>query len=298
MAKLMKGAGLVLVVLFGLIVVAVVVLNVSTTARLDKVYDIPSEPVILSSSPAAIERGKHLTAYRCVECHGMNFGGSVLLDDPLLGTLTVTNIASGIGRDGLALTDEHFARVMRHGVDAQGRPLLVMPAHAYQYLSEQDLNDIIAYVRSLPAVKDTLPAQRFTILGRALLGAGALGDIIPAELVDHSVPRIATVSAGMTVDYGEYLVKTIGCSDCHGQDLTGGQVPGPVKILGPSLSSGSELSGWTTSDFIRALRTGITPDGRHLSPSMPWIFQGQMSDEELTAIFMYLQSLPVETAAK
>lgn len=298
MFKAIKGVGLVLVVLVGLIVLAVAVLNVTTRARLSKVYDIPSAAVSLSSSAASIERGKHLTAYRCVECHGMNFAGSVMLDDPLLGTVTATNIASGIGKYGLALTDEQFVRVLRHGVDETGKALLIMPAHAYQYLNDQDLNDIIAYVRSLPAVEDSMPEPRVTLLGTALLGAGALGDIIPAELIDHSVPQVAAVSAGKTTGYGDYLVKTIGCRDCHGENLTGGQLPGPVKVLAPDLSPSGDLGSWSADDFIKALRTGVTPDDRHLSPAMPWIFQGQMSDDELTAIFMYLQSLPVETAVK
>lgn len=298
MLKVLKGFGLTLVVLVGLIVLAVAVLYATTRARLNKLYDISSEPVSLSSSAASIERGKHLTTFRCVECHGINFAGSVMLDDPLLGTVTATNIASGIGKYGQALTDEQFVRVMRHGVDEKGKALLVMPAHAYQYLNDQDLNDIIAYVRSLPAVDDSMPAPQVTLMGTVLLGAGALGDIIPAELIDHSVPQVANVSAGTTADYGNYLVKTIGCWDCHGQNLTGGQVPGPVKVLAPDLSPSGDLGGWTGDDFVKALRTGVTPDNRHLSPSMPWIHYSQMSDEELTAIFMYLQSLPVETVAK
>lgn len=298
MLKFIKGVGLVLAVLAGLIIMVLAILNITTTARLNKVYDLPSAPVTISSSAAAIERGKHLTAFRCVECHGINFGGSVMLDDPLLGTAIATNIASGVGKYGQPLTDEQFVRILRHGVDEKGKALVVMPAQAYRFLTDQDVNDIIAYVRSLPVVDDTMPAPRATLFGTALIGAGALGDIIPAESIDHSVLQVSNVIAGKTADYGDYLVKTIGCSDCHGQDLSGGQLPGPVKVLAPDLSPAGKLSGWTADDFIKALRTGVTPDGRHLSPSMPWIFQGQMSDEELTAIFMYLQSLPVETAAK
>jgi hypothetical protein len=40
------------------------------------------------------------------------------------------------------------------------------------------------------------------------------------------------------------------------------------------------------------MRNGQTPSGRQLSEEMPWQYYGQMSDEELSALWMYLQSLP------
>jgi len=40
------------------------------------------------------------------------------------------------------------------------------------------------------------------------------------------------------------------------------------------------------------MRTGITPNGRQLSDEMPWKYFGQMTNDELSAVWMYLQSLP------
>jgi len=292
MGKVLKGLGIGLAVLIGLLVVAIAVLNGIMVSRLNKVYNVPAAAVSLSSDADAIARGKHLTAYRCVECHGPNFGGSTMISDPMLGTINATNIASGIGKNGLPLSDEAFVRVLRHGLDVDGKPLFIMPAQVYQYLSDQDMNDIIAYVRSLPPVADTLPEPKVTVIGRALVGAGLLGQLIPAEAIPHDAPVAMAVNADTTAAYGDYLVKSIGCRDCHGENLAGAKVPGPGNTVAPDLTPKGDLGKWTADDFLKAIRTGTTPDGRHLSPAMPWVFQGQMTDDELTAIFKYLQSLP------
>ena len=47
------------------------------------------------------------------------------------------------------------------------------------------------------------------------------------------------------------------------------------------------------SDFIGALRTGKHQgEGRDIMPPMPWPMYRQMSDEDLSAIFAYLRSIP------
>ena len=92
----------------------------------------------------------------------------------------------------------------------------------------------------------------------------------------------------MTVEYGHYLTQY--CHLCHGPDLAGGS-EGPGS--GVNLTPGGELGTWTEADFIKALRMGVTPTGRYLNPEMmPWKEVGQMTDDELKAIWLYLQSLP------
>ena len=54
-----------------------------------------------------------------------------------------------------------------------------------------------------------------------------------------------------------------------------------------------ELIAWTDADFIQTLRTGVALSGHPLNPKfMPWPYKGRMTDDELKAIFLYLQSLP------
>lgn len=82
--------------------------------------------------------------------------------------------------------------------------------------------------------------------------------------------------------------------------LMNGQQPAePGAPFAPNLTPGSELAAWTEADFMNALRTGITPSGHELSDSMPWKGLGKMTDEELKAVWLYLQSVPaLETAAQ
>ncbi len=52
------------------------------------------------------------------------------------------------------------------------------------------------------------------------------------------------------------------------------------------------LGSWQLADFRRALREGKRPDGSAIDPFMPWQAMGRMSDEELAAVWAYLQTLP------
>ena len=64
-------------------------------------------------------------------------------------------------------------------------------------------------------------------------------------------------------------------------------------------SPGGDLAGWTSDQFINTIRTGFTPDKRPLSPElMPWKDYRLSTDDELKAVFLYLQSLPSLPQAK
>ncbi len=49
---------------------------------------------------------------------------------------------------------------------------------------------------------------------------------------------------------------------------------------------------WSEEDFFTAMRSGVTPDGRQMSEDMPWRTFGQISEDELKSLWLYLQSLP------
>jgi hypothetical protein len=62
-----------------------------------------------------------------------------------------------------------------------------------------------------------------------------------------------------------------------------------------NLTSGGELQGWTEEMFINTLRTGVTPSGHQFNNLyMPWKLLGQMTDDELKAVFLFLRSLPAK----
>ena len=124
-----------------------------------------------------------------------------------------------------------------------------------------------------------------------LFQLGVLGDLLRAETISHEV-RPPAPPVGMTLEYGEYLVNSNGCKACHGDNLAGGQPPEPGAPFALNLTPGGELIGWDEADFFTAMREGRTPDGRQLSDAMPWKGLGNLTDDELRAIWLYLQAQP------
>ena len=84
------------------------------------------------------------------------------------------------------------------------------------------------------------------------------------------------------------------CQNCHGADLAGGANPNPTGPAVPNLTPAGELRAWSQADFIKAIRTGDTLSGQHLSDAMPWKTFCGMTDDELQAIWLYLKSVPAK----
>ena len=94
-------------------------------------------------------------------------------------------------------------------------------------------------------------------------------------------------------EYGEYLANT--CKGCHGAGFSGGPIPGipaqPPYPANLTADVATGLGSWQEADFVTALRTGIRPDGTLITSAMPWqTFQG-LTDDELDALWLYLQSV-------
>jgi len=113
---------------------------------------------------------------------------------------------------------------------------------------------------------------------------------------------------GDKVARGKYLVDIISCKDCHTpgglmgkpnmDKLLGGSdigffEPGSGYFYGPNLTPDNEtgLGKWSEDEIVAALRTGKRPDGRVLSPIMPWMAFATMTDTDAHAIAVYLKSL-------
>lgn len=269
---------------------------VAVEQRLDRVYQVDPAPVQISESPAAVARGRHLVqgVAQCTNCHGDDLSGRPMADDLWLGRLFAPNLTPGEGgiRD---YTTQDFVRSIRHGVGPDGRPLLVMPAQYLFQLSDADLGAVIAYLRSLPSVDRATPDRRLGPVSVLALLSGRTPDLIPAELLAKPTPRMPTPEARDSADYGLYLIEVSGCKICHRADLSGGLHPLslPGEPPPPDLRASGPLSTWSERDFMVALRTGVTPDGRQLDDEwMPWKTLSRMNDLELRAIWRGLRSLP------
>jgi mono/diheme cytochrome c family protein len=261
--------------------------------RLTEKFDMVLTTVVVPDDTAAIEWGGHLVnaVTGCQDCHGPGLAGTVMSDDAAA-VIVAPNLTPGRGGVGAELTDADWVRAIRHGVRSDGSSLLVMPSYAYARLSDRDLGAMVAYLKTLQPVDHELPAFRLRPLGRALVAAGAFNDEFVARKIAAEA-RYEEVEPGLSLEYGEYLATIGGCISCHRPDLKGGPA-GPPEAPPAADISPAALASWDQADFFRAMREGRRPDGSEISEFMPWPVMKQMKDEELNAIWLYLQSVSSE----
>jgi mono/diheme cytochrome c family protein len=285
MKKVFKRLSIIFGGLIGVIVLAVFGLSFRANARLNKTYLIQPETVTIPVDADSIAEGERLASFYCANCHGTNLDGTDFFSDPALAVVDAPNLTSGNGGIGTQYSDADWVRALRHGVDPYGKALFVMPSKDFYFLSDEDLGQIIAYLKELPPIDNDANDFSFSFVGRVLLGLGIFGDVLNAETIDHAGTRPEAPVVGVNEEYGEYLINTVGCRTCHGEGLSGGQDPAPGAPLAPNLTPGGHLGGWAEATFITMVRT-------RQSEWMPFESIAKMSDDELKAIWIYLQSLP------
>ena len=118
----------------------------------------------------------------------------------------------------------------------------------------------------------------------------------------------ANPSGESRLERGRYLAAIMDCSGCHNIGsfspkpdegyLQGGtigfEVPGMGVFYPPNLTPHPEggIGKWAEKDIVTAVRTGRLPDGRILSPAMPWHAYSHLKDKDALALATYLKSLP------
>jgi mono/diheme cytochrome c family protein len=300
-----KWTGASLAGLLTLLPAALLVLALIGFAKLNKHYNNPLAEVQIAGTPEQIARGEQL-AQVCVSCHtpgsqlplsGSNFAAK--FDFPPFGTFYAPNLTpSGDIQDW---SDAEIVRAIREGVHKSGRSLLIMPSEDFRNLSDEDVQALVAYLRSQPPTGGPSPHNRFNVLGAIFTN---LSDFRTAQ------PPAGQVSAPKpgTPAYGKYLVDILGCRDCHGSQLQGRPVsnlPGPPA--GPNLTV--IIPQWTEAEFMAFFNTGTLPGGGQVptltlksgfsEPRMPWkVVRAAASDDDLHDLFSYLHTLqPVASPA-
>jgi len=295
MKSTLRWVWIALGILVGTVIFVVLAFYMLGESRLKHVYTTPKESLIIPNDEESLEEGKRIFQYRgCEACHGEQLEGLVYLDNPAIGQVITPNLTTGDGGIGAQRTEEDLLRSIRHGVRPDGTPLLFMPSTEFYYLSDKDMSGAIAYIRSVPPVDNEMPASELSTTGRIVMNITKEITFLPAELIPHDAPRPTAPEPGITPEYGEYL--SLSCMVCHGPTLSGGEIPGfpPEWPSTPNLTSGkgSRLPTWGEEGFIEIIHNG-KKHGRSINPDyMPWKSYRHMTDNELRAVYLYLQTLP------
>ena len=281
---LVRYAGLALAGILGLALVVALGVLIAGEWKLTPSEDIPAHPVAVpTDSAAAAEGGRLARVWGCRGCHDRSGGGEVWVETALGDRIVAPNLTRVVREYDAA----ELERAIRHGVGPDGRTVMIMPAGMFHPVSDADLGKVIAHLRSLPAVPDTVPRTRFGLMARALALLGRVPVI--ADRVDHgaahgpSPDSLGPASTRTdTLTLGRYIARTA-CTECHGPDLRGdGRAP-DLRIA----------AAYAPATFRRLAREGVALDGeeRELMTTIARSRMAFLTDDEVAALHAYLSTL-------
>jgi len=304
----------ILLALAGLLLLVIVGFALFVASRQHLKFNPPYPEVAASADTAVIARGRYVVrnVVNCASCHGdmtqnaaivagaeVPLSGGNTWDIPP-GKIRARNITpdaeTGIGR----FSDAAIARALRFGVGSDGRALL--PFMELQGLSDEDLVAVVSYLRSQPPVHHLVPMHEYTLLGKVVKATLLANPVGPKETPPKRSPR------GATVENGHYLVESVAlCWACHTQrdqktgalvgprfgGATGFLEPGdPAHVWAPPNitrdAATGRLGNMSADNFVARFRAGRLIEG---SP-MPWQGFQRMSEDDLRAMYLYLESVP------
>jgi len=265
--------------ILGLAALAILVAWIGGGVIASRSYDIPPSTFAVDVETASVEEGWRIAlTLGCFDgCHGEGLGGSVFVDELLIGTV----IAPDLTRAFADLSDAELDSAIRHGVRRNGKSTFVMPSAGLHHLSDEDLNHIAVFVRSQPVGEGPAYAADLGLLARFFL---LIGEFEPqAQVIRDDAPWVAGFPTRSSSDAGQYLALTA-CAECHGMDL-GGQAD-----FTPPLAA---VAAYSLEDFRTLMKTGVAIGNRELD-LMKEVATGRFvhfTDSEIEALHGYLQSL-------
>ena len=140
------------------------------------------------------------------------------------------------------------------------------------------------------------------VIGITSSAAMAEGANLPnANLPDASLPNVSPANSEL-VNRGAYIARAADCMACHGENYTGGTaIETPMgKIYSTNITPSKRygIGNYTEADLKNALQKGRAPD-HMLYPAMPYPSYSGMKEEDISALFAYLQTVPaVDEAPK
>lgn len=118
-------------------------------------------------------------------------------------------------------------------------------------------------------------------------------------LGDNNLRKVSSLEFDQ-IKYGEYLAKNSGCVSCHTSDISqplggGYQIDSPVGLfVTPNISSSRDygIGEWSDSDFLKAVKKGLSPEGENYYPAFPYTNFSKLSDYDVLSIKRYIETLP------
>lgn len=244
----------------------------------------------------------------CSSCHAtpgqpdrLKLGGGHALKTPF-GTFKVPNISAHPTAGMGAWTELQFASAMLKGVGRAGEHLYPsFPYASYQRMSLDDVRDLFAFMKSLPAeAKPSEPHElSFPFNIRMMLGGWKL-------LFLDARPFVADPSKDAVFNRGAYLVDGPGhCAECHSpRNLLGG-IDGAKRLAGGATADGKGwvpnitphedgIGTWSAKDLEYFLAAGLTPNGGPVDREMAAVIANtsKLSPADRAAMALYLTSMP------
>ena len=279
MRRWIKWLGIGLGSILGLVVLAISVAWIGGGLIAGRTYDVPASAFVADNESANVDEGRRIAlTLGCLDgCHGDGLNGSVFFDDLVFGRFVAPDLTQ-VFND---LNDAELDIVIRHGVRRNGRSTFIMPSSGLHHLSDDDLNNIAAFVRRQPL--GTGPAYQASpgLVARLFL---LLGEFEPqAQQIIDNAPWLSSPATRTSRDAGQYLALT-GCAECHGMDLRG------MGDFSPSLAA---VVAYSLDEFRMLMKTGIAIGNRELD-LMKEVATGRFTnftDSEVESLYGYLQSL-------
>lgn len=299
--------------IFGYVLIGLLVLILGLAAYIQlapmPTYEVKAPDLKITADSARIAEGRRITMTMCVHCHRGPDGklsGDLWVSDDAFGKIWSANLTqhpdAGIGR----YTDAELMHALRTGIKRDGH--ISGPFMMFRNMSDEDMAAIIAFLRSdAPEVQPSerrQPPAELAFLGNLWL------KMLIKPMPYPEKPIIAPPPSDKLA-YGRYLVNgKWECFTCHSASFETNNLDEPEKSKG-YLGGGNHLAdahgnsaisanitpdretgigAWTEAQFAGAVRFGKRPDGKSLSPLMPPMTV--LTDEEVSAIWVYLQTVP------
>jgi hypothetical protein len=283
----------------------------------------PASQRTVERTPERVERGRYLAnnVAVCLDCHSTRdwsrFSGPIVSgtegtggehfgrDEGFPGNFYAANITpAGIAR----YTDGELERVITRGVTKERRAIFpVMPYPRYAALCQDDLDALVAYVRTLRPIDSRWPATRLDF---------------PMNVIVKTIPKEGSPPPCPPHDdelaRGAYLANVAACADCHtpfergrlvpGQDYAGGRAfplpGGTVRSANLTPDPDTGIGRWSRDVFITWMRShgrgradaAPAPEGQ-FQTVMPWTAYAGMTDADLGAIYAFLRTVPAKPNA-